>query len=253
MTSSHTVGHTVYSAYFEGGEHTSNGTNGTMGFRAQTTTGVAVGDMPESIYAVVSGTHYNGRCCFDYGNSEGNHGKPKPHPENGSDGKMEAICFGSSEPAGGTWSVGPGDGPWVRADLEMGVWAGNRRGNHSNVAVNPLNVPINTTFVTAMLKGRSGAWTLKHGDARSGSLATLFDGPRPPGYEVMQKQGAIILGIGGDTSDGGIGTFYEGAMTANYTTDKTDKEVQASIVSVYGRAAITNVPLGPRDFSEVDA
>ena len=29
----------------------------------------------------------------------------------------------------------------------------------------------------------------------------------PPGYEVMSKQGSIILGIGGDTSDGGIGTF----------------------------------------------
>ena len=197
------AGHAVFSAYFEGGDHTGNGT---MGYRAENTTGVAQNDTAESMYAVVSGTHYNGRCCFDYGNTEGNHGKPHPHPKSG-DGKMEAICFSSSKPAGGTWSTGPGDGPWVRADLEMGVWAGNRRGTHAAVAVNPRNVPINSTFVTAMLKGKSGAWALKHGNAQSGGLTTLFDGPRPPGYEVMSKQGSIILGIGGDTSDGGIGTF----------------------------------------------
>lgn len=48
-------GHQVYSAYFEGG----------MGFRNQDTTEVAVGDEPETIYMVTSGTHYNGGCCFD--------------------------------------------------------------------------------------------------------------------------------------------------------------------------------------------
>jgi hypothetical protein len=36
------------------------------------TTGIATGNEPESIYAVMSGTHYNGGCCFDYGNSETN-------------------------------------------------------------------------------------------------------------------------------------------------------------------------------------
>ena len=47
---------------------------------------------------------------------------------------------------------------------------------------------------------------------------------------------AIVLGIGGDNSDFGIGTFYEGAMTANYTTDATDNAVHANIVAAgYGR------------------
>ena len=34
------------------------------------TRGVPKGNEPESIYAVMSGTHFNGGCCFDYGNSE---------------------------------------------------------------------------------------------------------------------------------------------------------------------------------------
>ena len=216
----------LYSAYFEGGQGTGVGS---IGFRALRTKGVAQGDDPESMYAVVSGTHYNGRCCFDYGNAEGNPGQPHPAPKS-SDGKMEAIYFGAAKVGDGTWSTGTGDGPWVMADLEMGVWAGNRR--H---AVNPRNVPINTTFVTAMLKGRRGGWALKHADAQSGLLMTLFDGPRPEGYNPMSKQGAIVLGIGGDNSDYGVGTFYEGAMTANYTSDATDEAVQANIVAAgYG-------------------
>ena len=59
---------------------------------------------------------------------------------------------------------------------------------------------------------------------------------RPAGYEVMKKQGAIILGIGGDNSCGAIGTFYEGAMTASYTTDTTDAALQANVVAAgYGQ------------------
>ena len=30
----------------------------------------AVKDEPETIYAVLNGSHYNNRCCFDYGNAE---------------------------------------------------------------------------------------------------------------------------------------------------------------------------------------
>ena len=52
------------------------------------------------------------------------------------------------------------------------------------------------------------------------------------------KQGAITLGVGGDGSDGGVGTFYEGAMTANYTSDATDAAVQASIIAVYGSVSV---------------
>jgi hypothetical protein len=74
------------------------------------------------------------------------------------------------------------------------------------------------------------------GDATKGGLTTMYDGPRPGGYQPMKKQGAIILGIGGDNSDWAIGTFYEGVITSGNTTDAADDAVQANIVSVgYGQ------------------
>eukprot|EP00041_Stephanoeca_diplocostata_P014509 m.266710 g.266710 ORF g.266710 m.266710 type:complete len:341 (-) comp19721_c0_seq1:247-1269(-) len=201
-------GHDVYSAYFEGG----------MGYRIQKTSGVAVGDEPESMYMVTAGKHYNNRCCFDYGNAESDaidHGA----------GTMEAIYWGNA----GAWSRGGGDGPWVMADLENGLWGGNRK-------VNGNDTPIIADFVTAMVKGRAGGFALKGGDACNGTLTTLYDGVRPNGYNPMKKQGAIILGIGGDNSDWAVGTFYEGVMTSGYSSDATDDAVQANIVAAgYGK------------------
>ena len=59
-------GHPVFGAYFEAGQdNIRNSTgSGTMGFRCNEKNGTAVADEPETIYAVVSGTHYNSRCCF---------------------------------------------------------------------------------------------------------------------------------------------------------------------------------------------
>ena len=48
----------------------------------------------------------------------------------------------------------------------------------------------------------------------------------------MAKQGAIILGTGGDSSDGATGMFFEGIMVTGVTTDATDDLVQANIVAV---------------------
>merc|ERR1719272_2360212 len=113
------------------------------------------------------------------------------------------------------------------ADLENGLWAGNQK-----VSPSP---SLNYQYVTAMAKGRKGGFALKGGDAQAGLLKKLYEGPRPPGYEVMQKQGAIILATGGDNSCGAVGTFYEGVMTASYTTDVTDTAVHANIVAAgYG-------------------
>jgi hypothetical protein len=51
----------------------------------------------------------------------------------------------------------------------------------------------------------------------------------------MKKQGAIILGIGGDNSKGAAGTFYEGVMTTGFPTAATEAAVQANIVAAgYG-------------------
>ena len=51
----------------------------------------------------------------------------------------------------------------------------------------------------------------------------------------MKKQGAIILGIGGDNSDQAIGTFYEGVMTKGFSSDQADHDVHENIVQAgYG-------------------
>ena len=188
----------------------------------------------------MSGTHYNNGCCFDYGNSENS-----VTAQNKSDGAgaMEAIYFGNKT---AYWKHQPDPkvaamGGFVMADLEKGMYGGN------DTMLNPANTPILADFVTAMLKGRSGNLVLKGGSASSPSgLRTLYDGCRPqhcvPGkwgkgcYEPMRKQGAIILGTGGDNSHHGVGTFYEGCVVAGFASDATDEAVQANIAaSGYGR------------------
>jgi hypothetical protein len=64
---------------------------------------------------------------------------------------------------------------------------------------------------------------------------SYLQGPRPPGYQPMKKQGALILGIGGDNSNGAIGTFYEGAVTTGYSSDAADAQVMDNIVAAYGK------------------
>jgi hypothetical protein len=63
-----------------------------------------------------------------------------------------------------------------------------------------------------------------------------FDGKRPGSqYNPMRKEGAIILGTAGDNSDSAQGNFFEGVMTAHYSSNAADDAVQANIVSVYGQ------------------
>lgn len=205
---SYLSGHPVYAAYFERGN----------GYRNDNTSGMAKHDDPATTYMVTSGKHYNNGCCFDYGNAETdnhNHGA----------GSMEALYFGNAK--GGLNHGGAGKGPWIMADMEMALWGAN--------VVQSNEEPINHTFVTAMIKCRKGAapghWAIKGGDAQSGKLKVYWDGPRAPGYAPMKKQGAIILGIGGDNSGGAIGTFYEGCIVQGVASDATDDAVQANIVA----------------------
>eukprot|EP01084_Bolivina_argentea_P109865 196281_1 len=100
---------------------------------------------------------------------------------------MEAIYFGNCA----VWGRGSGSGPWVMADLENGLWAGNEK-------VNSNNTPLTSDYVFAMVKGGTNGFALKGGDANGGSLKVMYDGARPDGYQPMHKQGSIILGIGGD-------------------------------------------------------
>ena len=57
----------------------------------------------------------------------------------------------------------------------------------------------------------------------------------------MQLEGAIVLGTGGDNSDGSVGSFFEGVMTSGYPTDAAENSVQANVVSV-GYSKSTSFP-----------
>jgi Alpha-L-arabinofuranosidase B, catalytic./Ricin-type beta-trefoil lectin domain. len=199
-------GHKVYGLYVSAG----------VGYRNNATSGVATGSSAEGMYMVTSGTHVNHRCCFDYGNAE----------TSGNDtgnGHMDAINFGTE-----AWFPTSGAGPWVQADLENGLFAG---GDGSWSA----NTGRSSAFVTAVLKNNgTTTYAIKDGDAQSGGLATRYDGPLPSqaGYRPMSLEGAIVLGTGGDNSNGSVGSFFEGVMTAGYPTDAAENSVQDNIVSV---------------------
>jgi hypothetical protein len=197
------AGHRAYAIYVNPG----------IGYRNDTTRGIATGDEPEGEYMVTSGKHYNGRCCFDYGNAETN------NLDTGA-GHMEAVYFGGPGPdAGG--------GPWVLADLENGLFT------DQNAGARHAAVPYD--YVTAMVKGEPNHWAIEVGNAQAGALLTKFDGVRPHGYDPMHKEGAIILGIGGDNSNRAAGVFFEGCMTSGFPTNAADSAVQANIVAAgYG-------------------
>ncbi|WP_188195621.1 arabinofuranosidase catalytic domain-containing protein [Nonomuraea sp. SYSU D8015] len=184
-------------------------------------TGVPTGSAPEGMYMVTSGTHVNSGCCFDYGNSETTRKADAA-------GAMDAINFSTQCWFGGC----QGTGPWVQADLEWGLYSGGSQSWNPNQRAFPHK------FVTATLKNNGTTrFAIKGSNAQSGSLYTLYDGPLPNGYSPMKKQGAIVLGSGGDCCkpDGGAnlsaGTFYEGAMVAGYPTDATENAVQADIIA----------------------
>ena len=194
----------VYGVYIAAGD----------GYRDDSTSGIATGDAAEGEYAIFDGTHTNNGCCFDYGNAETN------NDDNGA-GHMEAIYFGTET----AWGRGSGNGPWIMADMENGLFSGQGAG------LNSADPTTNYRFTTAMIEGESNQWAILGGNAQSGSLATDYSGVRPSGYNPMHKEGAIILGIGGDNSKGSAGTFYEGVMTSGYPSSSTEASVQANIVA----------------------
>ncbi len=186
------------------------------GYRDDRTNGIATGDNPEGLYAVFDGTHFNGGCCFDYGNAETSNNDT-------GNGHMEAIYFGNIR----VWGFGSGNGPWVMADLENGLYSG------VNAGLNSGDPTLTYRYLTAIIKGEPNHWAIRAGNAQTGSLSTYYNGARPnvAGYNPMHKEGAIILGIGGDNSKGSAGTFYEGVMTSGYPNDATENSVQANIVA----------------------
>ena len=204
------MGHKVYGAFIEPG----------MGLRHDDAKGTAVDDQAEGEYWVVNGKHFNAGCCFDYGNAE-------IDSRDDDNGTMETLYFGNATP----WYSGSGHGPWIMTDQENNlVGCVNQDGTKG--CPNLPSIP--WRFVTAVAKAESHHWASLGGDAQKGPLIVMFDGLRVNlTYDPMRKQGAILLGNGGDNSDGSQGTFYEGAMTAagTFPSNATDQLVQANVVA----------------------
>jgi len=202
-------GHKAYGVFIEPG----------MGLRDDHPTTTAVGDEPEGMYWVIDGHHFNDGCCFDYGNAE-------IDSRDDGNGTMETSYFGNAT----AWYHGNPPGPWIMTDQENNLVGCVNPGSTSKLCA---DLPsITSRFTTAVAKGEPHHWASLGGDAQTGELSTMFDGPRvDSSYDPMQKQGAIVLGNGGDNSNGAQGTFYEGVMTAGYPSDATDQKVQANILA----------------------
>ncbi|MGA2506827.1 MAG: arabinofuranosidase catalytic domain-containing protein [Chitinispirillaceae bacterium] len=208
-------GHKVYSLYINPGNSY---------WRNGSTTHMPLGSAPEGMYMVTAGNHYNGGCCYDYGNSETTRAYAGA-------GAMDALSFTSIT----SWGTGAGNGPWIMADLEAGIFSQGAGGKNNND-------PTQTSrYVTAVLKNNgTSTFALKGGNAQSGGLTTYYNGALPSGgWTPMKKQGAIVLGSGGDCCNTNTnmsdGTFYEGAIVSGYPSDATENSVQANIVAAgYG-------------------
>jgi hypothetical protein len=231
------MGHKAYGVFIAPG----------MGLRQDDPKGTAVDDQAEGQYWVINGQHYNSGCCFDYGNAE-------IDSRDDDNGTMETTYYGSA----GAWYHGPPPGPWIMTDQENNlVGCVNPDGPDKGCPTLP---NITWRFVTAMAKGEPHHWTSMGGDAQKGDLSVMFDGPRVNvTYDPMRKQGAILLGNGGDNSNSSQGTFYEGAMTAagTFPTNATDQLVHANVVAArydvprltVGPASATAAPPGLQTFS----
>ena len=154
------------------------------GYRNDATKGVATGDAPEGLYAVLDGTHYNDACCYDYGNAE------TSNTDTGN-GHMEAIYFGNNT----VWGTGACNGPWIMADLENGLFSGQ------SISNNPSDPSISSRFVTADVKGKANHWAIRGGNAASGSLSTYYNGARPTvgGYNPMRKRAPFFSALAATT------------------------------------------------------
>jgi non-reducing end alpha-L-arabinofuranosidase len=215
-------GNTVYALYMDVHD----------GYRNNDTNGMPTGQEAQGIYEVAEGKGKRPdaayACCWDFGNISTNNCY-------GPSGMMNALMFGK-----GFWGKGSGDGPWFMGDFEAGVWAGGITGNINDGGYETNNnLPSMTMdYAFGILKTQPNNYAIRIADATTGTLATAYDGATPTAFPSGQwsMQGGIGLGIGGDNSNHGSGTFLEGAITAGRPTDETDAAVYENVKAVkYGQ------------------
>src|SRR5690606_27003253 len=122
---------------------------------------------------------------------------------NDGNGSMEAVYIGG----GVVWGSGVGDAPWVMNDMENGLYPGWDPVTEWDLI--STNTTLMGEFATGVVVGdtaekneNKGRFAIYAGDATSPEIREMYDGIRPEknGYVPMQKQGSVILGIGGDNS-----------------------------------------------------
>lgn len=206
----------VYSAVFDSHCETTQGScDGLVaGYSNRTAAGTPVGEEPQTVYALYDGRHYNTGCCFEFGAAE------KTSTRVG--GSMEAVFYGCND----THPPLPPceKGPYAYSDLEHMHEMMTLPG-FEPVRLQPVD------FLLAIVKGQPGRLSLAATDAQKGAaLSTLYDGPYPANF-TSKKQGGIVLGIGGDNSPYGSGTFYEGVIARGFSSSQVDAAVLADIVA----------------------
>jgi hypothetical protein len=174
-----------------------------MGYRNDSATGTAVNGQAEGVYMVTSALNLNGKCCFDYGNAETNN-------LDNDKGHMDAInimCNG--DPCK----------PDAGLDMENGIYG-------------HLNVPVSNVFATDIgVSDGQHEYAIYEGNAQAGGLTSTGMIALPAGYQPMQQEGAIILGIGGDNSNSAKGYFFEGVMTIGMPGQEVLEALQKNIVA----------------------
>jgi hypothetical protein len=227
-------GYDAYGVYTYGNGYSSDPNVVGAGYRNNNTKGVVKGNDAEGIYGVFDGKHVSWGCCFDYGNVQTNMLAKGP-------ATMESIYFGTST----QWGHGSGNGPWVMNDPEYGIQAGYDPNEDLGVYMG--NTSIIANYVMGVVKSdTSNLWAIRGGDATKDILKTMYRGRQAPGYFPKKLEGAIVLGLGGDNSNTGDGTFFEGAMIKGMPSDAVEDEIHKNVMAIgYGRT-FTAVSYGAR-------
>lgn len=209
-------GNAVYGLFMEDRE----------GYRNNEAVNTPEGEEEFGAYSVVAGTGTRQQvapgCCWNFGIASRDNCF-------GPTGMMASLMFGRA-----FWGAGAGQGPWFMGDFEAGVWAGGTAGGigaeaqFGDFQTNPNNPSMTMDYAFGILKTNPQNYALRMGDAQQGNLTTAYDGPVPLKLNSdggWRLEGGIVLGIGGDNSNHGSGTFFEGVITAGRPSDATDEAV----------------------------
>lgn len=193
-------GHKVYALYMNPHE----------GYRNNATSGMPTGNAAQGIYEVVDGKHFGTACCWDFGNAS----------TNNCYGSVNTLSFGAAEVAG------VGSGPWFMGKLGSAPWPYDPIGTCVQPGSCLNNPSMNMDYAFGVLKTSQTSGALRVGDARAGSLTTVYDGQVSVS---LQLKGGIVLGISGENGNLSQGTFFEGAITAGRPSDATDAAILKNV------------------------